>query len=58
MPKRPRSHQLEEESIYNLGIVLPKNWLLSRPDKDYGIDGQIEIFDINNESTGVFFSFK
>ncbi|MBA7568726.1 hypothetical protein ES708_10460 [subsurface metagenome] len=58
MPKRPRSHQLEEESIYNLGIVLPKNWLLSRPDKDYGIDGQIEIFDTNNVSTGVFFFFQ
>jgi len=58
MPKRPRSHQLEEESIYNLGIILPKNWLLSRPDKDYGIDGQIEIFDKNNESTGVFFFFQ
>lgn len=58
MPKRPRSHQLEEESIYNLGIILPKNWLLSRPDKDYGIDGQIEIFDTNNESTGVFFFFQ
>ena len=58
MPKRPRSHQLEEESIYNLGDILPKNWLLSRSDKDYGIDGQIEIFDKNNESTGVFFFFQ
>jgi len=58
MPKRPRNHQLEEESIYNLGIILPKNWLLSRPNKDYGIDGQIEIFDKNNESTGVFFFFQ
>jgi len=58
MPKRPRSHQLEEESIYNLGNILPKNWLLSRPDKDYSIDGQIEIFDKNNESTGVFFFFQ
>jgi tetratricopeptide (TPR) repeat protein len=58
MPKRPRSHQLEEESIYNLGIVLPKNWLMSRSDKDYGIDGQIEIFNENNESTGLIFFFQ
>jgi tetratricopeptide (TPR) repeat protein len=58
MPKRPRSHQLEEESINNLGNLLPKNWLLSRSNKDYGIDGQIEIFDKNNESTGVFFFFQ
>ena len=58
MPIRPRSHQLEEESIYNLGIVLPKNWLMSRSDKDYGIDGQIEIFNENNESTGLIFFFQ
>lgn len=58
MPKRPRSHQLEDESIYNLCTTLPKNWLLSRSDKDYGIDGQIEIFNENNESTGLIFFFQ
>jgi len=58
MPKRPRSHQLEEESFNRLRLFLPKEWLMLRPDKDYGIDGRLEIFDKNNHSTCLTFFFQ
>ena len=58
MPKRPRSHQLEEESLNKLCLFLPKEWLVLRPDKDYGIDGRVEIFDKNNHSTSLMFFFQ
>ena len=58
MPMRPRAHQLEEESFSKLQLLLPKEWTLIKPDKDYGIDGRIEIFDKNNNSTGLTFFFQ
>jgi len=58
MPKRPRSHQLEEESLNKLCLFFPKEWLVLRPDKDYGIDGRVEIFDKNNHSTSLMFFFQ
>jgi tetratricopeptide (TPR) repeat protein len=58
MPMRPRAHQLEEESFSKLQLLIPKEWTLIKPDKDYGIDGRIEIFDKDNNSTGITFFFQ
>lgn len=53
MPKRTRSHQLEKESWSALDSIIPSRWVLRDPHKDYGIDGEIEIFDESGHSTGL-----
>jgi len=55
MPKRPRQHQVEDLSINALKHLLPREWVYREKDKDYGIDGEIEIFDTNNCATGIVF---
>ncbi|MBA7550278.1 hypothetical protein ES705_42788 [subsurface metagenome] len=55
MPKRPRSHQLEDESWKVLSNSIPERWVLRKPQPDYGIDGEIEIFDNSDSSTGLMF---
>lgn len=55
MPKRTRSHQLEDESWKALDSSIPSNWVLRKPSSDYGIDGEIEIFDESGMSTGLLF---
>jgi tetratricopeptide (TPR) repeat protein len=55
MPKRSRSHELEELSVARFSDLLPSKWV-SRPKlPDYGIDREIEIFDADGESTGLMF---
>jgi tetratricopeptide (TPR) repeat protein len=55
MPKRPKQHQVEDLSINALKNVLPREWIYREKDKDYGIDGEIEIFDENDCATGIIF---
>jgi hypothetical protein len=55
MPKRPKQHQLEDISFLEFQRVLPKEWVFRRKDKDYGIDGEVEIFDEQGMSTGLIF---
>jgi len=55
MPKRPKQHQVEDLSINALKNVLPREWVYREKDKDYGIDGEIEIFDENDCATGIIF---
>jgi tetratricopeptide (TPR) repeat protein len=55
MSKRTRSHQLEEESWRELNNAIPTEWVLRKPQPDYGVDGEIEIFDKNDSSTGLMF---
>lgn len=55
MPKRPRSHILEEESRNYFRSIIPSEWLFRDESPDYGIDGSIEIFDTNDESTALRF---
>jgi len=55
MVKRPRSHQLEDESWKALWNSIPHHWVLRKPQPDYGIDGEIEIFDESGSSTGLLF---
>lgn len=54
-PKRPRSHALESESRTTFESTLPDNWVYRRKDDDYGIDGEVEIFDDDGQTTGLLF---
>ena len=55
MPKRPRPHRLEDESRTFLSSLLPESWIFRKTEPDYGIDGEIEIFDSSGLSTGINF---
>ena len=45
LPKRPRQHQLETESKRQFESAIPSSWIYRAKDQDYGIDGEVEIFD-------------
>lgn len=55
MPKRVRSHELEEESVRRFKDALPPKWIYRTQTPDYGIDGSVEIFNSDGESTGLSF---
>lgn len=55
MPRRTRSHELEEQSINRFREVLPAKWVYRVKAPDYGIDGEVEIFDAEGQSTGLIF---
>ena len=55
MPKRVTQHQLEDTSRYKFALSLPSAWVFRDKDKDYGIDGEVEIFDETENSTGLVF---
>jgi hypothetical protein len=55
LAKRPRSHQLEDESITAFRAARPSRWPVRKKDDDYGIDLEVEIFDDNDISTGLLF---
>ena len=55
MPQRPRAHELEDESRRHFQMLLPSRWVFRPADPDYGIDGQIELFDADKEATGLVF---
>lgn len=55
MPKRSKSHQLEDISITEFNSVLPQEWVFRKKEKDYGIDGEVEIFDDKENATGLLF---
>ena len=55
MAKRPRQHEIEEESIRAFTSALPSAWIPRRQDPDYGIDLTVEIFE-GGHSTGLVFN--
>jgi tetratricopeptide (TPR) repeat protein len=55
MPKRSKQHQVEDISINELKKHLPREWVYREKDRDYGIDGEIEIFDKDDYATGLVF---
>lgn len=55
MPKRPRQHQLEDESRTAFRAALPATWVFRDSVPDYGIDGEVEIFDNAGLGTGRLF---
>lgn len=55
MPKRPKQHQLEDLSRAKFQLCLPEEWVIRDKDKDYGIDCEVELFDEDENSTGILF---
>lgn len=55
MPKRPRQHQIEDESRTAFRAALPREWVFRDSVPDYGIDGAVEIFDAAGLGTGRLF---
>ena len=55
MPKRPRAHRLEYESRQHFRELLPEGWVFRDETPDYGIDGEVEIFDNTGNPTGFRF---
>jgi tetratricopeptide (TPR) repeat protein len=58
LPKRTRSHELESESFRKFESLVPSRWVFRRKIPDYGIDGEIEIFDDDGKSTGLFINIQ
>lgn len=58
MPTRARSHILEEQSIRRFGDAMPSGWVYRGKAPDYGIDGEVEIFNADGGSTGLFFNVQ
>ncbi len=55
LPNRPRQHQLETESRNAFRSAIPSVWVFRDLDQDYGIDGEVEIFEDSGETTGLKF---
>lgn len=55
MPKRPKQHQLEDLSRGKFQLILPESWVFRNKDKDYGVDGEVELFDSNGIPQGLMF---
>jgi tetratricopeptide (TPR) repeat protein len=53
MTKRIRAHELETESLAAFRLLLPSKWLFREKSYDYGIDGELEIFDDEGNVTGL-----
>ena len=58
MPKRPNQHQIEDTSRAKFKLILPRKWVFRDKEKDYGIDGEVEIFDESNKATGFVFGVQ
>lgn len=56
-PIRHNNHILETESNKFVNNHIPNEWVIDKPDHDYGIDYNINIV-INNEVTGLSFSVQ
>lgn len=55
--KRPIQHITDKRAKDLVSSVLPDEWVIRWQSEDYGIDGEIEIFE-NGESTGVLFKIQ
>ena len=47
MPKRVYQHEIEDSSRAKFQLALPRKWVFRDKAKDYGIDGEVELFDNN-----------
>ena len=55
IPKRTRTHVLEDESRKYFANLLPNQWVVREKGSDYGIDTEVEIFDECGSATGLVF---
>ena len=58
MPRRPRQHQLEDESRVAFRKLLPKGWVFRDTVPDYGVDAEVEVFDAEGRGTGQLFKVQ
>jgi tetratricopeptide (TPR) repeat protein len=56
-PKRPKQHELEDMSRRAFEAALPSGWVYRTVERDYGIDGEVEIFD-QGQATGLLFKVQ
>lgn len=55
MPKRVNQHEIEDISRAKFQLALPRKWVFRDKTKDYGIDGEVELFDNNKAPQGLVF---
>jgi len=55
VPKRTRSHILEDESKAALGASIPSNWVIRYQNPDYGLDALVQIFQKEMATPYYFF---
>ena len=55
MPKRVNQHEIEDISRAKFQLALPRKWVFRDKMKDYGIDGEVELFDNNKTPQGLVF---
>ena len=55
MPKRVKQHEIEDISRAKFQLALPRKWVFRDKMKDYGIDGEVELFDNNKTPQGLVF---
>ncbi|NJI73222.1 DUF4365 domain-containing protein [Sphingobacterium kitahiroshimense] len=48
-------HRLEDLSIAKFQLILPQRWVFRTKNKDYGIDGEVELFDEDDKAQGLIF---
>jgi tetratricopeptide (TPR) repeat protein len=53
MPKRPREHRLDEDSVTAFKTALAERFLFREDTPDYGIDGSVEEFGQDDVGTGL-----
>lgn len=52
LPRRTRTHILEDLSVRKFQSLLPEQWIYRTPSHDYGIDGEVEVIDSDGYTTG------
>lgn len=55
--KRPHQHEIDDRACDLLRLALPDAWVYRELPKDYGIDGEVEVFR-QGSSTGAFFNVQ
>lgn len=55
--KMPKQHEIDRHAVRTFTKSLPDDWIFRNQSEDYGIDGEVEVFD-QGESTGVLFKVQ
>lgn len=55
MPKRTREHELADAGVLEFRRRFPKWVIRSLEENDYGVDAEVEVFDLDGHATGITF---
>ena len=55
--KRPRAHEIDDRACRLVPLALPDGWVYREMQRDYGVDGEVEVFR-DGLSTGVLFKVQ